>query len=86
MNSIGITYYTENPNPNKEDKSVIKKDKCIGILEKIIQVSEIDENVINFIDVEYTSNATISINNISTKNQCDRIIKVLETIKKNLKE
>jgi len=81
MINIGIRYYTDDPNKQEVGPNV---DKCAGILDKVIQVSEIDDNVLKFIDVEYTEGATISVNNITTKEQCQRVINVLETIKNNL--
>jgi len=80
MNNIGIRYYTSNP-IHDEDKL---SDNEIGILDKTIQVSEIDENVLNFVDVVFTDSATISINDISTKQHCQKVIDLLEIIKNNL--
>ena len=79
MIDIGIRYYSSNPHSSENEDKV----KSVGILDKYIKVSEIDENVLKFIDIDYVDGVTMSFN-IDNKHQCNNIIKALEIIKNNL--
>lgn len=86
MIDIGITYYSNNPKPKLgyESNNDEKVDK-LGILDKYIKVSEIDENVLQFININYINDVRMSFN-VNNKSQCENVIKALEIIKNNLRQ